>query len=158
MAIAEVGLAPAKEAAECPPKKHRGEEPSVSRALCNPKPQSERKIALRWVSGDDDDLSAPMDRDISDPFLLITTLVWYGGAIPAMRARSGSDARVGAETVRVTRAERASMVEIFCLLSTSSRGERMKKKRGEAARRRARIKTTWLSPFRSFGAEENKAH
>lgn len=111
MAIAEVGLAPAKEAAECPPKKHRGEEPSVSRALCNPKPQSERKIALRWVS--DDDLSAPMDRDISDPFLLITTLVWYGGAIPAMRARSGSDARVGAETVRVTRAERASMVEIF---------------------------------------------
>ena len=131
MAIAEVGLAPAKDAAECPPKKHRGEEPSVSRALCNPKPQSERKIALRWVSDDDDDLSAPMDRDISEPFLVMTTLVWYGGAIPATRARSGSDARVCAETVRVTSAERASMVVEIFWVAVCGEGERCGKKRGE---------------------------
>ena len=77
MAIAEVGLAPAKLVAECPPKKHSGEEPIVSRALCNPNPQRERKIAFRWVITDEaDELSAPIERDKSEPFLVIDTLVW----------------------------------------------------------------------------------
>jgi len=75
MAIAEVGLAPAKLVAECPPRKHSGDEPMVSRALCNPNPQRERKMALRWVITDAE-LSAPMERDKSEPFLMMVTLVW----------------------------------------------------------------------------------
>ena len=47
----------------------------VSRALCNPNPQRERKMALRWVITDAE-LSAPMERDKSEPFLRMATLVW----------------------------------------------------------------------------------
>jgi len=71
-------------------------------------------MALRWVMTDAEP-SAPMERDKSEPFLGMTTLVWKGGAMLAMRERSGSDARVGAEAVSVARAERASMV-VGCIL------------------------------------------
>lgn len=67
-------------------------------------------MALRWVITDAELSAAPMERDTSVPFLVMTTFVWYGGAMLAMRARSGSDARVGADTVSVTRADWASMV------------------------------------------------
>lgn len=41
----------------------------------------------------------------------------------AMRARSGSDARIGAETVSVTRADWASMVDVFLCGCRPSRVE-----------------------------------
>lgn len=75
MAIAELGLAPAKLVAECPPRKHSGEDPIVSRALCSANPQRERKMALRWVSVDAES-AAPMERDRSEPFLVMLILVW----------------------------------------------------------------------------------
>lgn len=70
MANAEMGLAPAKELAECPPRNKAGEEPIVSSALCNAMPHKERRMALRWVM-----VSGPVRRDRGS-FLEMETVVW----------------------------------------------------------------------------------
>ena len=63
--------APANELAECPPKNKIGEDPTLSRELCIPIPQSERSIAFSCVS-----VSGPMMSDrVSFFFLDMTTLV-----------------------------------------------------------------------------------
>ena len=90
MTNADVGLAPAKELAECPPKNKAGEEPKVSRALCKAMPHKERKMALRWVM-----VSGPVMRERGSSFFLeMLTVVWKGGAIARISARNGSEVRL----------------------------------------------------------------
>jgi hypothetical protein len=71
MAIADSGLAPANEEAECPPKNKMGyEEPKLSNELCSAIPQRERRMALRWVM-----VSGPVWRERGS-FLEMETVVW----------------------------------------------------------------------------------
>lgn len=57
-------------------------------------------MALRWVM-----VSGPVTR-VRASFFLMVTVVWYGGAIAAMRAKRGSADSAWGERVSVAKAER----------------------------------------------------
>lgn len=70
IANADWGDAPAKDVAACPPKNNSGDDPTLSRALCNPIPQRCLSMELRWVS-----VSGPMMSENVSFLLLVREMV-----------------------------------------------------------------------------------